>query len=330
MNLRQPFAPLLLWMAIMAAALFPTSCSDSGSFKVTGTVEGLGTQNLHIVYRDGNMVRSITAPAVDSKFEFQGNSPRETVIEVFNNLRSPIGCFVVKNGETVDITLKPDDFHYLKATGNRTSEKLADFLAENRGDSLNARIASSVLANPADFMSAALLTCYYDAGANPYEAAELIAALDYEKIPPIVTTGLREMLSHFNSESAVTDVRLRCIADSMTTVAPCDTAPTFYYFDDTHNLSDSTAAFFDSIPSRVKLVYILTAPDTLRWSKNASLFPVRTTALWAPGGASEQEISDWDITSMPYIIIADSTGRPIYRGTKLTEALKLTKGTSNE
>ncbi len=329
MNHQQPFA-LMSWLIILTVALFPASCSDSGSFKVTGTVEGLGTQNLHIVYRDGNMVRSITAPAVDSKFEFQGNSPRETVVEVFNNLRSPLGCFVVKNGETVDITLKSDDLLYLKATGDKTSERLADFLAKNRGDSLNTRIASAVIANPADFLSATLLTCYYDTGTNPAEAAELIAALDYEKIPPIVTAGLREMLSRINSEPSVTDVRLRCIADSMTTVAPCDTAPTFYYFDDTHNLSDSTAAFFDSIPSHVKLVYILTAPDTLRWSKNASLFPSRTYALWAPDGVSEQEISDWDITSMPYIIVADSTGRPIYRGAELPDAVEFTKSISNK
>lgn len=322
---RQLSANLLLWLAIVASALLLTSCSDSGSFKVTGTVEGLGTQNLHIVYRDGNMVRSITAPAVDSKFEFQGNSPRETVVEVFNNSRAPIGCFVVKNGETVDITLKANDFYYLKASGNKTSEKLADFLAKNSGDSINARIASTVLANPADFLSAALLTCYFDAGANPAQTAELIAALNYDKIPPIVTSGLREMVVRLCSPRPVADLRLRCAADSITTVTPCDSTPTFYYFDDTHELSDSTAALFDSIPERIKLVYILTVPDTLRWAKLRALLPSRTTSLWAPGGVAEPEIADWDITAMPYIIVADSAGLTLYRGVDLPEAVKLSK-----
>lgn len=316
---------LLFRLAILAAAILPASCSDSGSFKVTGSVEGLGTQNLHVVYRDGNMVRSVTAPAVDSKFEFQGNSPRETVVEIFNNLRSPIGCFVVKNGETVDITLKANDFYFLKASGDKTSEKLADFLTKNRGDSLNARIASTVLAHPADFLSAVLLACYYDAGADPEKAAELVDALDYEKIPPILTVGLREMLSRINSSPAVTDLRLRCFADSMTTVTPCDTAPTFYYLNDSNSMSDSIAALFDSIPERVKLVYILTASDSLRWSKIVAKLPERTISLWAPGGASENGISDWDITSMPYIIVADSAGMPIYRGSGLTDAVNLIK-----
>lgn len=316
---------LLLKLAILAAAIMPVSCSDSGSFKVTGTVEGLGTQNLHVVYRDGNMLRSITAPAVDSKFEFQGNSPAETVVEVFNSLRAPIGCFVVKNGETVDITLKANDFLYLKASGDKTSEKLADFLAKNRGDSLNASIASTVAAHPADFLSAVLLTCYYDCGADPDGAAELVDTLDYDKIPPILTAGLREMLSRLTSPPSVPDMRLICFADSMATVTPCDTAPTFYYFNNSNSLADSIVELFDSIPSRVRLVHVLTAPDSLRWSKVVAALPERTISLWAPGGASEKEISGLNITSMPFIIVADSTGTPIYRGAVMTEAVNLTK-----
>lgn len=295
-------------------ALIFTACGGNQAFKVKGKIDGFSTQNLHIVYNDGAQLKAVTIAAIDSKFEFEGNSPEGTVVEIFNNQRLPIGIFFAKNGEEIEVELKATDRNYLKAKGDETSTKLADFLAQN-SDDLNGAIARMVSKNPDSLLSAILLGYCYDPSKDPDEAWELYNLIDYTGMPQSVNAGVKEMMARYTEANTVGEMRLLCAGDSMMTFSPADKGVTLYCFDSRSLLPDSIKNQFDSIPStNVSIAFLRMRPDTLTWGRSTSRLPERVVSLWAPAGAAEPCVANLNIVDIPYYIVADKEGKQLYRG----------------
>ncbi len=309
------FSALLLFLTSIALA----SCGGS-PFKIKGTVDGLGTQNIHIIYRDGGHVRDHIVAVMDSKFEFEGNSPEETVVEIFNNMRAPLAYIVAKNGEEIEVEISATDLYDLKIKGDATSERLAKFLADNKS-SLNTAIAGMVKNNPDELLSAVLLNYFYDPSGKPDEAAELFELIDYSRSPANLNIGVKEMIKRQNTRNNVKPVRLLCAADSMTTFSPLKEGYTLYCFNAEKYLSDSIGNDFADIPeSDTRIAYIRMTPDTLGWGGSTRHLPRRVVSLWAPGGVAEPGLYNLNITSLPFYIVTADGGKQVYRGADFDRA----------
>lgn len=316
--MKRLISALLSLIAILSTT---TSCGGGSPFKVSGTIEGLGTQNIHIIYRDGGRLRDQIVAVMDSKFEFEGNSPQQTVVEIFNNMRIPLGYFVAKNGEEITIKLSsnPDPLS-ISVAGDPTSEQLVKFLSEHK-NSLNAAIAGMVRNNPKEMLSAVLLNYFYDPSEKPDEALKLFEAIDYSVSPENLNIGVKEMLKRDNQRNQVKPIRLLCSADSMTTFSPLKNGYTLYCFDATRHLDDSIARSFSDIPeANTRIAYIRMSADTVGWYGSSRLLPKRAVSLWAPGSIAEPGIYNLNITSLPYYIVTVDGGKQAYRGTDLAKA----------
>ncbi|MDE7135092.1 MAG: DUF4369 domain-containing protein [Muribaculaceae bacterium] len=310
------FIPTLL---VIFATVALTSCGGS-PFKITGTVTGLGTQNIHIIYRDGGHVRDHIVAVMDSKFEFEGNSPEETVVEIYNNMRAPLAYMVAKNGEEIELEINATDIYDIKVKGDATSERLAKFLAENK-NSLNATIAGLVKKSPEDILSAVLLNYFYDPSVKPDEAAELFDLIDYSAAPTNLNIGVKEMIKRHNTLNIAKPIRLLCSADSMTTFYPLKDGYTLYCFDAEKHLNDSIDERFSDIPeTNTRIGYFRMTTDTIGWSRSSRQLPKRVISMWAPGGVAEPGLFNLNITSLPFYIVTVDGGKQVYRGPDFNRA----------
>ena len=61
----------MMLTVVVGGLLMTVSCGGKQPYKIDGTVEGLGTQNLTIIYHGGTPLREMTINAVNSAFHIE-------------------------------------------------------------------------------------------------------------------------------------------------------------------------------------------------------------------------------------------------------------------
>lgn len=289
------------------------------------TIEGLGTQNVRIIYTDDKAVNTATVTAIDSKFNFEAVATEETLFEIYSNARTLLGRFVATNGDNISLTLKASDPTYMKISGNKTSEQLARFLSENNGKTdLNDAIARQVEKNPEQMLSAILMTFYYDFSGDTGEGARLTDMLTARTSFSALTRGNSRMLARLaEPQEKVGPIRLVSQADTARTFMPDTLRPTLIWFDDgSAGINDSICESLDSIGTgRFKAAHILVSTDTFGWRRSTSKLPKAVNRLFAPGGIASPGIYPLVITDLPFFIVTDTAAAQIYRGCSIHAAL---------
>lgn len=308
---------ILLPVAV-CALLLTTGCGGKKSYKIDGTVEGLGTQNLTVIYHDGNALREFTTNAVDSKFHIEGMSDEPVAIELYDNKGNRIGCVVARNGEEISVKYKVSDRNYMEAKGNKLSAALAEFLQKN-GNDLNSAIEHRLTSTAADELSELLAGYYYDINANAQSADSLLRLADSEShIGDVMLRYKSEIAARLSAAPAkIERMRLLSSADSLTNYEPSAKTNTLYIFTDIYSIPDSIVEYADSVAKDMKVASVRLAIDSFGWHKDTARFSKKVTHLWAPGGVADSALRSLDIPRVPFFIVADTTGAQIYRGSLL-------------
>lgn len=320
---------------MLAAIVLPVamSCGGDNPMRAEVTIEGLGTQNVRVIYADDRAVNSATVTVIDSKFSFEAQSPEETVFEIYSNSRALLGRFAGKNGDNIELTLKLSDPAYMKVSGNKTSEELAGFLSSNSGRDLNDAIARQVSENPGGMLSAILMTYYFDFSGDPGEGAMLTDMLTAKTPFRSFTQGNRRMLSRLEEpQGKVEPMVLFNMADTVEVFEPDSVRPTLLWFDSKDKaIGDSIAERLDSIGmKRFLAAHILISSDTFGWRRSMSPLPKQVRRLYAPGGIASPDLYRLSITGLPFFIVTDSIAEQVYRGKSLDAALDSVKSLLSE
>lgn len=322
-------------------SLLLSACGGGDSFRVIGTVDGLGTQNIRVVYYSDQAVRSTTTTAIDGKFNFEGRSAQPVIIELYTNTRTPIGRLVVQNGETVESSFSLEDPSVAQISGNKVSQGLVSFIKDNKdaissGDrrSVNDAVARYVAAHREDFLSTVLMLTYYDAYGNERMADSLMSLIDVKMRPSSLVEGYMAMLEH--ERASVTDqpvlpMTFYSLADTMATVNPARSAMTLLGFTMASvERRDSVVPLFnrllkDKTGHELQIVEISFDTDTAAWKAEAAAVEPDYLYVWAPGAVSSAAVEKLSVPRVPYFIVADSTGRQLYRGSSVAEVSGLLK-----
>lgn len=320
-----PTCNYLMLPAMLAALLLCAvlqGCTSKDNFTVNGEIEGLGTQNIRLVYYEGGSLRERVVPVVDSKFELEGTTPdEETIYEIFSSDRNRLGVFAARNGEEISLKLVAGKPGKINIKGNATTAELVNFIGKNYSSGFNDAIAAQARKNPGTVLSDILLAYFYDASANPDEALELLSAV---KLPSAVymVQGKVDMLRA--PEPVVPDsLRLRSLDGPVVNYALTDsTRFTFIGFETPPDSAEKIDARFDSINfkhSRAALVRM--AADSFGLRTASGLHPAELTHFWAPGLFAEPALQQCKLPSLPYYLVTDTLGVVVYRGDSLPEAL---------
>ena len=122
---------LKLIVILLTTAMMFAACS-SDSFRLEARIEGLGTQNVQIVYATSDGVQSDWVTANDDRLSYEGFAPELTVLQVLDSDNRLIARMAVKNGDKLKFRGTLTDPMGIEFKGSDASEEWSKFIKENK------------------------------------------------------------------------------------------------------------------------------------------------------------------------------------------------------
>ena len=303
----------LLFRIILAAAtaLIVTACGADKEFRVNGRIDGFGTGNLRLVYYNGEGVQSLAATAVDGRFMVTGRLDKEAFIRAYTNNGAVVGKRLAKFVEANADIIKSGDTAGLNA-----------IIEKYVGDNKNRAVAGVLLAD------------YYTPEGYETRALEMINSLDRDarNTPPL--GGLPAMLLSAtvpDDSITLTPVRIFGPGDSLSSIDPAAKRMTLLTFTDTDSrMTDSVVSSLERIVTAngdsITIADIACDPDTATWKRSLRDIERLERGVkgvrhyWTPSPFNLPQLEKMPVRRLPWFILADSTGRIIYRGSSVSLA----------
>lgn len=317
-------------LPIITPLLLLTACDDDTEFRIEGTVEGLGTRNIIMTYVADRNIQSDGLVAIDGKFILIGSSKNYTIVELSTGQHQLVGRVLIKNGQTLKCKYDLEDFYKQEVKGNKPSEQWSKFLREyadsfrTENHILNNRIvADYVDSHKNDILSSALMLTQFYAVDHESQADSIFATINPEARPESLVDDYRLILSRINAAAFHGRIRTFTLANLRDTTERYyagRSSYTLFYFSGQGNERRDTIypilrEINDSIKNRWARVYeVSMAQDTATWRRIARQDSVGWPRVWVAGGTANPTFEELDIPRLPYYILSDSVGEPVYRG----------------
>ena len=325
----------IVFILSFAITLLLSACGDGSTFSAEGTVKDLGSQNMRVVYySDGTQL--LTVPVKDNKFEFKAEITQPTIVEFYGANKTLLGRCYVDKGDDMECSFIKNSPQRANVKGNDVSERWCKFLNDNietfaRGDSkkINSMIAKYITSNKQDILSTLLLITEYITPENNDEAIKLLASIAPEARPQHLIESYEALLDRGNNVKAREKVSMTSYfssTDSLSTFVPHESSYSIITFSNDPTRKDSKLesdlrTLREDYPNkRLQVVDISFDPDTMTWKRSIRYDSASWKQGWVVGGASAHSIERLGISRLPFYIVADSTGKQLYRGTSINEA----------
>lgn len=313
------------------------SCGNNEEFLINCKIRGLGSKGVEMTYTTRGVQRVGFHP-VDGKVTLRGVSDKPVLVEVSTIDNRLLFTCVAQNGDNLDVELDLDKPTSLKISGNDASEEYSRFIVDN--DSLlqsddvagiNRLIAAEVRRHPDRISSAMLLATRFQARDYELEADSLINTLKPDARPSGVMGAFASLVGEQVSSSVGSPVRAMTINCGYQNKQ--DTTMRYWASNQSYSMlvvtgyhrGDSIGKTLrelcDSLPDRrFKAFEIAVTGDSAMWKIAVRNDSTKWVKAWVPGGTASNEVRSLTVSSIPYFVVADSTGRQIYRGRSLSAA----------
>lgn len=313
------------------------ACGDDDRFRVEGVVDGLGTRGLQLMYESGNGLHTETIQAIDGKFSAEGASKDYTLAHLTTTDGRLIARMLVRNGHTLKCVFDVDNPYNIQVKGNKPTEEWAKFLRENHEQlrssdhaGANRLILDYVDSHKGDIQSAALMLTQYYAVDGESRADSIFALISPEARPDALVSAYRRMVSRLNTaaiEEKVRSFNLYNAQGKHENFYPGRASYSMLYFSGAPGerrdmVTPVMHRLVDSLPKRrIRVVEISMAPDTAVWKRNWRADTTAWAQVWVPGGPANPTFAPLDIPRLPYLILCDSLGVQVYRGSDISAAV---------
>lgn len=322
-----------VWVAIMAA-LIMVSCGPRDRFVVEGDINDLGDRMVEMVYWDGAAFQRATTSAVSGRFELTGASEDWALVELSVPGSKPLATFVARNGDKISIKGDYNDRSALRIKGNKPSKAYAEWLAANdsllsRGDiaGINRSVAEFVRANRESITSTMLLMTQFHIPGYELLADSLLRDISAEARPEALVRNIAVAIERQVSKDARSEVEAISVftsRDSILRFHPSSHSVSLLVFSidaKADSLRRTLSMLRGSYPlRRLQVLEISLEPDSNLWRQTIRTDSARWVQAWAPGSAASGAINRLAVPRLPFFIVADSTGRQLYRGTSISAA----------
>lgn len=321
----------------MLLTLLAAACGGGDTVKLRGTVEGKPTQNMRLVYYNGEAMQDGITGIREGEFGVKFGASQPTIVELYDNDYHLFGRFYAHPGDEIEAVLNPGNPYLSKFTGNEVTQRYSDFCNKNAGTLLNGgpeanRLISDYIAkNKSDIAATMLLLTAYDASIDPAGAQRLMKMLTPEAKPAALTVWYDYQLSAVSGPDKaprVQAMKLYDRVDSLLDYTPGQSRRTLIV------VSDAASGRLDSIvpvlrrlrrantDSQLTIIDLGTDREQEAWRMYTVNDSVkgRWIQSWNPGRLAAPAVRDLGIGRLPYFVVADSTGRQIYRGPSITVA----------
>ncbi len=327
-----------LLSAVILFLLTATACGNDDSFTVHATVEGLGTQNVRIFYRDGDRVVNQQAMALDGKFSFAGVAKNPVLAEIYTGSRALLGAVVVKNGDNLEVTMKLNEPATISIKGNKVSEELARFNTQhseiiNSRDFavINAAVAEYVNKNPDNPASYYLMLTLFTPSLDNVLADSLMRSLNPKNLPQrsLVEAFTSTLISPADTLTAIDSLSFYDMtADSIAKLrfpGPKGLLLAMVGADTPGAPRDTVTQYFNRLEkklgSKVNIIELSLLEDTAASRKAVENIKVAYTRGWMPAGLASPALDHVRPAQIPWFLVADTLGTILYSGATFQEAV---------
>lgn len=333
-TLKNPILPILISLFLLICG-----CSDPEEFTVEGQIKGVGAQNITMTYFADGGLKSTTVAAADGRFSLVGSASAPTLVIISvapDNVR--IATAIARNGEKITVNADIKDPYATQVNGNYDSEAMARWINANattlkslNASAINKAVGEYVSAHKDKLHATAILSGFFCCEGFESTADSLFTLLTPDARPVEVAQGFNIVVNTNLTADRIMPIPYltlyeRC--DSLIHINPTRHSTTLLCFIDADKRSRDSIApqlklLTDSFPrKRLMAVEISTAPDSAAWRTSLGRDSVDWPQTWVQGSVSAVPIRRLAINRIPYFIVADSTGVPIYRGPSISRARK--------
>ena len=328
-------------LAIVVAfcvSLMGTGCT-SDHFTIEGTVADGGTQNVRVVYPTDDGFECEWVTMKEGHFAYRGESADPVVVSIYNQQKKLIAHALVSNGDDLEFTASLAEPWGTVVKGTKVNEQWSEFIVSHSDDFANdnrsatdAAIEEYVAAHPASVVSTLLLMCEFSDLTQKKRVDDILAKIEIEARPESVMRGfyaMQAMRGEISDKERVSTMTLWSDRDSMENVRPYSKSMSIYYFwtpddrsrSDDFRLLKSFAKELDS--KRLQIIDIDLDSDTLRWKSIVRGDSASWQRYWAVGGVTNSYLRNFNLSSTPYYVLSDSTGRLLYHGDNFATARQM-------
>ena len=317
--------------SLIAGALLLTTvagCSDDERFRVSGHIEGNPTMNLRVGYYSRGAYQSLVTAAREGEFEFFGNSPQPTVIEIFDYDNRLLGRGYIANGQTLELNFKPGDFYSTEAGGNDVSTRWNAFLLSNGaalgagGSAANSVIAEYIGSHPDDIVSTLLLTHHYNVGLDAAGADSLLELIAATARPAALTESFNYQLQRLITATDTIGPLSYFDGDSARIFEPASHRASVIAIDNRDSRTDSIVAALEAMHRRrgAAVLELGDDSDMGSWRVRLTLDSAAWQRGWVSSATASPQLEYLGITTVPFFLVCDSIGYIHYRGASSAEA----------
>ena len=314
----------------LVAALLAVACGSRDSFKVSGEIQGGSSALVELLYCPDGAAKRVSARAVDGKFVIEGQSRQPALGFISVGGSGAVAVVVVKNGDNLECRLDAGNPYASVIKGTEANERLnefirsnADVLAEGNPVKINALVADFVGKNRSSEAAMAALVNPYRSDCNEIGADSLVGCIDPEARPAAMVLNFTSALSAQLSSDARADIIGMSLVnrnDSVERYNPYRHTLTLLAF-----VADEKAQRDTVVPvlrrlrgdfaeRRLAVLEVSAAADSAAWKSSTATDSATWTQTWTPGTVSSQQYRRMSVARVPFFIVADSTGRQLYRG----------------
>lgn len=313
----------------MAVALLLVACGHK-EFSIKLHVKDLGSESVKALFYDGTGVRTTVLTAQGGKMQITGQSASPVLVEIKRSNGLALAWVLAKNGDKIEVNADMSKPGQWTTKGSADNDSLASVVERlrplaQRGDkrAIRTQLTDLVRQHPdAPWVTAALML-YYPMESDPDGVQALLGRMAEEARPESLTAGypaiLAERAGPTGESRRVAPFTVRGEKDSLLSVVPTAHAYTLMLFSGMHRPDSIKRALLElrkKYPAdHLNIVETTVWGDTMAWRMNMQRDTVtwkRGYALGATGNPGLRRIS---IPSVPFMVLADSTGKQIYRGT---------------
>ena len=319
-----------LWALLTFLGL--CSCT-SDSFKMSVHIDGMGTQNVRVVYVGDEGITDQWVISHNDELKLKGNSEQLTLVTLLDRQQHIIARLVASNGDHVKVNGSMNRPDSIVATGTKVNDNWTKFRLEHLGlynatqrDELDRSIEQYVKTHPADVLSTILLMADYGALQDYARADSLLAGIKPDAKPSTLIEGYRRMQdAAIKPATQVFSMMLYDKSSRSFETVTYTGHTTFTAFwtrgkerDEGHRVMMQAMKRLHTNGHRV--VDVLIDSDTARWHRILTADSAAWHHYWAPGGPTEAELLPLRIERTPLYVVTDTLGHVIYRGSDLKRA----------
>ncbi len=323
----------------LSLLLILVSCS-SDHFTIKGELEGIGTQNIRVLYlTDDERVESEWVTVTDGRFEFVGSNYDWTIVYFIDNNKKIIARAAVKNGDDISIKGSVENPYGINVEGTDENEQWYDFINGNAklyGQSdrrqLNAEIEKYVTDNPSEISSTLILLNDYSNISGMTSVDSLFKIISIDARPSGLVNNYYALSQQIDKEKrsrSINSLLMYSSLDSMITFSVSKYKASLLYFWDKNdmNRTDIVKGLKElqkkhEKSGRMQIADVMLSTDSLHWKEYIEKDSTTWMHFWTVGGSLNRAISNLDISSSPYFVVTNSLGRQLYRGNSFENAVK--------